>query len=693
MTKTTARVNYDPAAWTTGQTYTSPSLNSVFQELVNRPGWASGNNMNLIFEPRSGSATQTDIELGDVTKGNPATVTIDWTQGASNFSSWHGFIDEVSVRSEALSSTQVQAEHRAVTSGNAARGAGVAVAKNTRFDVLTDGLIGFWQFAESTANSCAGGVNDSCDTSGNSYDGAWQGNTASTTEGRFGRAVVLDGTDDGIDLSSNFNFNSPDGFTIAAWVNTNSTSTRQTIYNNGHGVVLRLNSTGRFAAAIRSSTPSLAWYEITTTSTITANTWNHVMVTYKKGGVARVYVNGKEAATSGTNLLTYAHDSSSDDYIGRQSSFLEATQYSWNGEIDEVRIYNRELSSADAAALVNHANGPIAYYNFDENTGSTITDRSGNGFNGTVMGSAPFANGKYGSGLRLNGTSQYVRIATQTGLNTNAGTIMAWVRPSSTPATTQMILMGNRDTSRIYIYRIATNGNLGLRIGSLATTDTGVTIPVNTWSHVTLSYNAGTYVMYMNGRQVATGSYSDLTSLNGFSMIGAYDDLNGDVNSFFPGVIDEVKMYNYARNAQQVAEDFNANHPAPGSPVSSAIGHWRFDEGQGTIANNAGSGGSALNGTLQGMSNPATTSSGWTPNGKLNKALQFDGSDRVIISDTNTLDFTQHTLSAWVYFRSWNAASTANAIISKYDDASAQRAYLLYTSATGEVLYQTQTTE
>lgn len=692
MTKTTARVNYDPTAWTTGVTYTSPSLNTVFQEMVNRPGWASGNNINLILEPRSGSATQTEIEIGDFGNGNPSTITINWTQGATNFSSWHGFIDDVSVRSEGITASQIQAEHSAVTGGNAARGAGIAVARNTPYTILTDGLIGFWQFAETAANSCTGGVNDSCDTSGNGYDGSWLGNATTTTEGRFGRAVALDGTDDGIDLSSNFNFNSLDGFTIAAWVNTNSTSTQQTIYNNGQGVVLRLNSTGRFAAAIRSSTPSLAWYEVTTTSAISANTWYHVMVTYKRGGVARVYVNGREAATSNTNLLTYAHDSSSDDFIGRQSSFLEATQYSWNGEIDEVRIFNRELSNADAAALFNHANGPVAYYNFDENTGSTITDRSGNGFNGTVMGSAPFANGKYGSGLRLNGTNQYVRISTQTGLNTNAGTVMAWVRPSSTPAYNQMIVMGNRDISRIYIYRIANNGNLGLRLGSLATTDTGVNIPVNTWSHLTLSYNAGSYTMYMNGRQVSSGTYSGLNELAGFSMIGAYDDLNGDVNSYFPGIIDEVKMYNYARNAQQIAEDFNANHPAPGSPVASAIGHWRFDEGQGTVANNAGSGGSALNGTLQGMSSPATNSSGWTGNGKFNKALQFDGSDRVIISDTNTLDFTQHTLSAWVYFRSWNAASMANAIISKFDDTSAQRSYLLYTSATGELLYQTSST-
>jgi len=38
----------------------------------------------------------------------------------------------------------------------------------------------------------------------------------------------------------------------------------------------------------------------------------------------------------------------------------------------------------------------------------------------------------------------------------------------------------------------------------------------------------------------------------------------------------------------------NADHPAVGSPVGSALGHWKFDEGYGTTANNSGSQGSSL---------------------------------------------------------------------------------------------------
>ena len=60
------------------------------------------------------------------------------------------------------------------------------------------GLLGYWKMDEGSANTCSGGVNDSCDSSGNGYDGAWNGNTTSTT-GKFGSGVTFDGTGDYVD--------------------------------------------------------------------------------------------------------------------------------------------------------------------------------------------------------------------------------------------------------------------------------------------------------------------------------------------------------------------------------------------------------------------------------------------------------------------------------------------------------------
>ena len=45
---TTANVNWSPSAWTLGNQYNSPGINSVVQELIDRSGWSSGNSMVFI---------------------------------------------------------------------------------------------------------------------------------------------------------------------------------------------------------------------------------------------------------------------------------------------------------------------------------------------------------------------------------------------------------------------------------------------------------------------------------------------------------------------------------------------------------------------------------------------------------------------------------------------------------------------
>jgi hypothetical protein len=44
---TSANVHWTPAAWVIDTNYTSPDIKTVIQEIVNRPGWASGNALVL----------------------------------------------------------------------------------------------------------------------------------------------------------------------------------------------------------------------------------------------------------------------------------------------------------------------------------------------------------------------------------------------------------------------------------------------------------------------------------------------------------------------------------------------------------------------------------------------------------------------------------------------------------------------
>ena len=56
--------------------------------------------------------------------------------------------------------------------------------------------------------------------------------------------------------------------------------------------------------------------------------------------------------------------------------------------------------------------GLVAAYGFDEGSGTTVTDQSGNGNTGTVTGTTWAATGKYGKALQFNGTARWSRSPT-----------------------------------------------------------------------------------------------------------------------------------------------------------------------------------------------------------------------------------------------------------------------------------------
>ncbi|KKS19357.1 MAG: hypothetical protein UU77_C0052G0001, partial [candidate division WWE3 bacterium GW2011_GWC1_41_7] len=247
-------------------------------------------------------------------------------------------------------------------------------------------------------------------------------------------------------------------------------------------------------------------------------------------------------------------------------------------------------------------------------------------------------------------------------------TVSFWIKPNSN---TESILKLS-DTE----YISASSGTLsatGFDTPAIYVNGTtSTTLTANVWQHVQVT--------------TATPITADAVAL-------------GLANSaYLTGELDEVKLYNYVRSTQNRIEDFNAGHPAPGSPIASAIGHWRFDEGtdnqcSGGVkdACNTGSAGTNLDAEQTGMAIPATSTSGWTTEGRFGMALNFDYSnDKVTVIDNSYLDVNQHTLSAWVRFRSFGALSEPDNIIAgKYDAGASQRSYILFADSTGHVKYRT----
>jgi hypothetical protein len=212
---------------------------------------------------------------------------------------------------------------------------------------------------------------------------------------------------------------------------------------------------------------------------------------------------------------------------------------------------------------------PIGYWKFDEATGTVANDSSGTGNHAILLNGVAWTTGKSGSAVSLDGLDDFVKIAT-TNFSTSQGTFTAWLKAPFYKSGTQY-LFGHTSIpaygNRIQLYTDDIGGGLDMGLGSSHTSAVNIQqLQTNTWNHVSLTWNSGTYGIYVNGIQKNTGSYSGVTSLNSYAHIGGVGN-DGDPQSW-NGAIDEVKVWNRALNVTELQNEYNSYQAAP--PVAPA---------------------------------------------------------------------------------------------------------------------------
>ncbi len=118
------------------------------------------------------------------------------------------------------------------------------------------------------------------------------------------------------------------------------------------------------------------------TAALPLNTWSHLAVTLS-GTTGTLYVNGTAVATnSGMTLHPSNLGATTNNWIGRSQyadPYLNAT-------VDDFQIYSRALTGTEVQALAGGQQGAgnVASYRFDEASGATAVDSSGNGRTATI---------------------------------------------------------------------------------------------------------------------------------------------------------------------------------------------------------------------------------------------------------------------------------------------------------------------
>jgi hypothetical protein len=210
--------------------------------------------------------------------------------------------------------------------------------------------------------------------------------------------------------------------------------------------------------------------------------------------------------------------------------------------------------------------GLVAAFGFDEGSGTTLTDATGNGHNGTITSPAWSTAGKYGKALQFNGTSSVVTVPDAASLHLSSGmTLEAWVNPSTvTAAWRDAIYKGN---DNFYLEATSSNGSKPdagmIAGGTYADTYGTAALAANAWSFLTETYDGSTLRLYVNGTQVSSTAHTGAiaTSTNPLQIGG--DSLYGQ---FFQGLIDNVRIYNVALSAAQIQTDQTTPVNPPGPP-------------------------------------------------------------------------------------------------------------------------------
>ncbi len=459
---------------------------------------------------------------------------------------------------------------------------------------LASGLIGWWTF---DGRDMWGGVVRDRSASGN--NGSLLNIATSTfyAEGKIGQGARLDGDNDYVTLGSislgtnaySVSFWAKRGTIIGAWGTAfglkASFSDALWVYEDGD---IGFGDAG-----------ASDWTRLNTNSWTDKIGWHHVvMVVPAVGGASSitVYFDGVAIGT-GTGGTSNSWNSPT---LGR---FASAHDTEWLGSFDDVRIYNRALSAIEVTQLYRYgsakiaeskspgslASGLVGHWTFDGGdldwTTARATDKSGRSNNANMFSfatSTSIASGITGQALTFNGATNYVNVNTPSGFPTGASPISysVWVKPPAIASPGVIFYYGTNATLQSYYIdvRCAPNTFSAGRWGSQLHCDTSTYTP-GQWYHLALTYDGTTSRFYKNGVFINSAAVT-LSLVNTYASIGRYSG-----GEYFPGLIDDVRVYNRQLSDEEVERLYNLGQPTKTAATvvnkntlsTGLVSHWTFD--------------------------------------------------------------------------------------------------------------------
>ena len=175
-------------------------------------------------------------------------------------------------------------------------------------------------------------------------------------------------------------------------------------------------------------------------------------------------------------------------------------------------------------------------------------------------------------------------------------TIEAWVSPASTSGETDVVAQDRNGQAagqfrfgitagKLFFIMSDSTGNTHGLYASGYSLQTTQSLTVGAWSHVAVTKSGASFALFIGATLAASVTASAAFSYGGplvaFRVAARVGTDGTSADSSFTGAIDEVRLWNVARSASEIAAGMSTT-VSPADPT--LLSYWRFDDGSGLTA-------------------------------------------------------------------------------------------------------------
>jgi uncharacterized protein len=202
----------------------------------------------------------------------------------------------------------------------------------------------------------------------------------------------------------------------------------------------------------------------------------------------------------------------------------------------------------------------VAHYRFDESSGTSAADASGNGKVATLSGSTSWTTGRVGGAVNLSGNGGYVSLPAGLLVGATAGTVAAWVRINTLSTWSRVFDLGSGTGTNMFLTPRSDTGAARFAIttggaGAEQRINAPSALPTGAWTHVAVTLSGTAGVLYVNGTEVARNASLTLqpgalgsTTQN---WVGR-SQYSGD--PYLNAAVDDLRLYSRALAASEIAQ-------------------------------------------------------------------------------------------------------------------------------------------